>query len=96
MQAQLIHRASRWAILALSFIALFMVMTGYFQPPQTDEGSAAHIFQIAIVLLVPTFLLFLATADWRQPWRSARPLALPASVLVVAFAALYYLEHFRH
>ena len=76
MHAQQINRASRWAILALSFIALSMVMTGYFQPPQPDEGSAAHIFQIAIVLLVPTLLLFLATADWRQPWRgSIRPAA---------------------
>jgi uncharacterized membrane protein len=96
MQAQRINRMSQWAIVALSFLALFMVMTGYFQPPQTDEGSAAHIFQMAIVLLVPTLLLFLATADWRQPGRSARPLALPASALVIAFAALYYLEHFRY
>jgi uncharacterized membrane protein len=89
----MLSRASRLAILALSFITLFTVMTGYFQSPQTDEGSAAHIFQIAILLLVPALLLFLATADWRRPWRSARPLALPLSTLVVAFAALYYLEH---
>ena len=95
MQAQRINSMSQWTIVALSFIALFMVMTGYFQPSQTDEGSAAHIFQIAIVLLVPTLLLFLVTADWRQPWRRARSLAVPASALVVAFAALYYLEHVR-
>ena len=72
-----------------------MVLSGYTQPPQTDEGTAAHIFQLAIVALVPMILLFLITAAWRQPSRSARPLAFPAAALAVAFAALYYLEHYR-
>jgi hypothetical protein len=40
-------------------------------------------------------VLFLATADWKQPLRSARPLAIPAVALMIAFAALYYLEHYR-
>jgi len=47
------------------------------------------------VALVPTILLFLATADWRRPLRSARPLAFSAAALVPAFGALYYLEHHR-
>jgi len=38
-------------------------------------------------------LLFVTTADWRQPWRSARPAAVAAAATVLAFAALYYLEH---
>jgi hypothetical protein len=79
----------------LSVIALLTVLSGYFQRPQPDEGTGAHIFQLSIVALVPTILLFLATADWKQPSRSARPLAIPAVALVIAFAALYYLEHFR-
>ena len=69
--------------------------SGYFQPPQQDEGAAAHIFQLSIVALVPTILLFLVTANWKEPWRTARPMALPAAALICAFAALYYLEHFR-
>jgi len=40
-------------------------------------------------------LLFLGTADWRQPGRSARPLAFPAAASAVAFGALYFLEHYR-
>jgi hypothetical protein len=40
-------------------------------------------------------LLFLATADWKQPGKSIRPLELPAVALVLAFGALYYLEHYR-
>lgn len=95
MNAQRINRVSGKIVIALSVIALLAVLSGYTQPPQPDEGTAAHIFQLSIVLLVPMILLFLATADWRQPWRSARPLTIPGFALVLAFAALYYLEHFR-
>lgn len=93
---QTINRISGRIILALSLIALATVLMGYTHPrqPEVDEGAGAHIFQIAIVLLAPTILLFLATADWKQPGRSARALAFPAGALVVAFAALYYLEHY--
>jgi hypothetical protein len=82
-------------LIGLSFTALLAVFSGYFQPPQPDEGVGAHIFQVSIVALLPTILLFLATADWKQPWRSARPLVLPAAALALAFAALYHLEHYR-
>ncbi len=90
-----INRASGIVLIALSLTALLAVLSGYAQPPQPDEGTAAHIFQLSIVLLVPALLLFLATADWKQPWRSARPLAFSSISLVIAFAALYYLEHYR-
>lgn len=89
-----INRASRFAVLALSLIALGTVLTGYFQPPQADEGTAAHIFQLSILLLAPMGLLYLATADWEHPLRSARPMAVPAAAILLAFAALYYLEHY--
>ena len=95
MHGQQINRVSRKVIIVLSLIALFTVLSGYTQPPQADEGTAAHIFQLSIVALVPMILLFLATADWRQPVRSARPLGFPAAALVLAFGALYYLEHYR-
>ena len=39
-----------------------------------------------------TFVFF-ATADWSHPRRSAGPLVLAAVAVVLAFAALYYLEH---
>ena len=79
----------------MSLIAFFSVLSGYFRPPQPDEGTAAHIFQLAIVALVPAFLLFFATADWRQPARNARALIVPGASLIAAFGALYYLEHYR-
>ena len=95
MGGQKINRISRNVIIVLSLIALLTVLSGYFQPPQPDEGTAAHIFQLSIVALVPMILVFLATADRRQPLRSARPLAFPAAALALAFGALYYLEHYR-
>jgi uncharacterized membrane protein len=95
MSGQQINRISGKVVIILSVTALLAVLSGYMYPPQPDEGAAAHIFQLSIVALVPTILLFLATADWTQPWRSARPLAFPAVALVLAFGALYYLEHYR-
>jgi hypothetical protein len=92
-----INRVAAIAAMVLSLIALLAVLSGYTQPPHPpdpDEGSAAHIFQLSIALLMPALLLFLATANWKHPWRSARPLAFPAAALVVAFGMLYYLEHY--
>jgi hypothetical protein len=95
MRVEQINRASSKVLIVLSLTALFAVLSGYAQPPQPDEGTAAHIFQLSIVALVPMIILFLATADWRLPLRSARILAVPAGALVLAFGALYYLEHYR-
>ena len=95
MRGQQINRISGNVLIALSLTALLAVLSGYTQPPQPDEGPAAHIFQLSIVALVPMISLFLATADWRQPLRSARPLAFPATTLLIAFGVLYYLEHYR-
>jgi hypothetical protein len=94
MDAHQLNRISGRVLMALSLVALVTVLTGYAQAPQQDEGSAAHIFQLAIVAVVPTMLLFFFSADWRQRWRSARPLTISAAALVVAFGALYYLEHY--
>ena len=94
MSAQQINRISRMTVIVLSFIALVTVLTGYMQPPQADEGIGAHIFRLTIVLLTPVMLLFLATANWEQPVRTVRLLAIPVAALVCAFAALYYLEHY--
>lgn len=95
MNKQPINRTVGRIVVVLSFAALLAVLSGYAQPPQRDEGTAAHLFQVSIVGLVPMLAVFLMTADWKQPWRSLRPLALSSAALVVAFGALYYLEHCR-
>ncbi len=90
-----IHRLASYAVIFFSIAALLTVITGFTEPPQADEGTGAHIFQLSIVALAPMILLFLATADWTRPLRSLRPLAISGGALVLAFGALYYLEHYR-
>ncbi|PYR25189.1 MAG: hypothetical protein DMF98_13045 [Acidobacteria bacterium] len=95
MRSQQINRVSTIGLIVLSLTALLdVLLLGYTRPPLPDEGAGAHIFQLSIVALVPTGFLFLATADWTQPVRTVRRLAFPAAVVVLAFAALYYLEHY--
>ncbi|MGB7435481.1 MAG: hypothetical protein WBQ61_03880 [Candidatus Acidiferrum sp.] len=94
MTGQQIHRLSFKLAILLSFTALITVLTGYTHPPMPDEGTAAHIFQLAIVALFPVILVFFLTADWKQPLKSVRPLAIPGVAVVLAFAALFYLEHY--
>ena len=95
MRGQQLNRGSLVVLSVLSLTALLAVLSGYTQLPQPDEGAAAHIFQLSVAALLPTILLFLATANWRQPFRSKRALIFPAAALVLAFGALYYLEHYR-
>lgn len=99
MTAHQINRLTAKVIIVLSVLALLTVLNGFTyppRPPEPDEGAAAHIFQISIVVVALSSVVFLATADWKQPLRSIRPLAFPAAALVLAFAALYYLENFRY
>ena len=101
MSEQRVNRISGHIVLGLSLFAMSLVVgatvlavQGRFNPsPGGDEGTAAHLFQLAIVLIVPAGLAFLATADWRQPWMMARRMVVPALALVVAFSTLYYMEH---
>jgi hypothetical protein len=103
MRNETINRVSGHVVLGLSIFAMLLVvgatvlaMLGKFNPsPTGDEGTAAHLFQLAIVLLVPVGLAYLVTADWREPLKVAKRLIVPALALVVAFSALYYMEHVR-
>ena len=95
MNGQQINRITGRVVFVLSFTALLTVLSGYLQPPQKDEGAGAHIFQLSIIALVPMILLFFATADWKQPLRNARHMAIPAAALALAFGVLFYLEHYR-
>ena len=77
MVSHRLNRISRTSLGVLSLIALLTVISGYFQAPQPDEGSAAHIFQLSVVLFAAALLVFLASEDWKQPIRSARDLVVP-------------------
>lgn len=97
----MINRISSWVVHILSLFAMALVVgataltkLGKLKPSH-DEGTAAHLFQIAIALLVPAGLVFLLSADWRKPLRVALRLVPPAIALAIAFGTLYYMEH-RH
>jgi len=93
MRGRQINSLSGKILIILSVTPLLAVLSGYTHPPLPDEGAAAHIFQLSVVALLPMILVFLSTADWKTPLRSIRLLAFPAVALLLAFGALYYLEH---
>jgi hypothetical protein len=103
MSIQTVHRACGHVILGLSMFAMLLVvgctvlvLLGKLDPaPGGDEGTPAHLFQLAIALLFPAGAAFLGTADWQRPLAVARRLVVPAAALVVAFSTLYYMEHLR-
>src|SRR5690242_7649417 len=72
-----INRISSWVVHILSLFAMCLVVGGATLmkigklKPAHDEGTAAHLFQIAIALLLPAGLVFLLSADWRKPLRVA-------------------------
>ena len=57
-------------------------------PPQQDEGTSAHLFQLLIAAQLPLVLLFLATSDWTRPMRLLLALAVQALALAAALGSL--------
>src|SRR5690242_514461 len=98
MDAKSINRGSLMAVFLFSLAALstlvvtfaLALLAGHMPKPEPDEGTAAHIFQLSIVLLTPATLVFLATAQWERPWQVARALIIPVVAVGVAFGLLYY------
>ncbi len=103
MTEEHVNRASAIGLVVFSMTALLpllqvvarAIVAGHLPPPDRDEGTGAHIFQLSLAALVPTGLAFLATADWSQPSRIARRLAFPTAAVALALSLLYYWEHAR-
>ena len=91
------HRSSGFALIGLAVVALVTVMTGFWQtrPLPAGEGTGAHIFQLAVVAMLPVGAIFVATTPADERGQILRKVALPAAVLAAAFVALYFLEHGR-
>jgi hypothetical protein len=93
MDRQKINRMSAIAPIVMSLMALALVLaaaaTGW-ETHDTDEGTAAHIFQLLIAAQAPIVLLFLATADWKRFMPIVRTLAGQAAALIAAFAPVAY------
>lgn len=97
----MINRISSWVVHILSLFAMVLVVGGAALTkigklhPSRDEGTGAHLFQIAIALLVPAGLVYLLSADWRKPIRVGLRLVAPAIALAIAFVTLWTMEHGR-
>lgn len=98
------NRVATVGLVLLSTIALSTIVSatlaallgGQLPPPETDEGTGAHIFQLSIAAMLPVGVVFLATADRTAPSRLIWRLAFPTLAVIVAFALLYYFEHYLH
>ena len=74
----------RWLGLVPVFISLFWVVfivatqAHYCKPPQTDEGTAAHLFQIMMVAQIPLVAGFVLTKGTKPLGRILPMLAVQA------------------
>lgn len=64
-------------------IAVANVMAGV--PPQPDEGTSAHIWQLLMAAQLPVIILFVATADWK---RGSTPALVGAQAVGFAIACV--------
>ena len=87
-------RPSAFLPVAMSLAALALVLghaVRFGIIHETDEGAAAHIFQILMAAQVPLVAFFAMKWLPRSPRRALQILALQAVAIVAAFAAVFFL-----
>jgi len=90
----LIKRPSAVIPLAMSVAALAMVLIHaviFGIVHEADEGTAAHIFQLLMVVQLPIVAYFAFKYLPRQPILSLKVLALQAGAWMAAIASVYWL-----
>lgn len=94
MSISIIKKPSALLPLAMAFAA-FVLVIGHFavygNTHDPDEGAAAHVFQLLMVLQVPLVAFY--TVKWlpRNPREVLLVLALLAALWVAAFSGVYFL-----
>jgi hypothetical protein len=89
-----IKQPSAWIPLAMSLTALAVVLghaAVFGIVHETDEGAAAHIWQILMALQLPMVAYFLIKWLPRKPKESLLVLALLGATWLANFAAVYFL-----
>jgi hypothetical protein len=90
----LFKQLSAWLPLALSLAALTLVLGHaaiYGIVHQADEGTAAHIFQILMIVQLPFAAYFAIKWLPKQPRQALPVLALQAVAWLTAIAAVFWL-----
>jgi hypothetical protein len=94
MNVSPIKQPSAWIPLVLSLAALALVL-GHFAKygivHEADEGTAAHIFQILMVVQVPVVTYFAITWLTRAPRQALLVLALQGCAALAAVASVLFL-----
>jgi len=90
----LLKETSAYLSLAMASACLALVLGHYAvygNLHETDEGAAAHIFQILMVAQVPIVAYFAIKWLPRSPTQAFQVLTLWAAVVIAAFAGVYFL-----
>jgi hypothetical protein len=95
MNAGMLKRPSAFLPPAMSLAALIIVLVhvaAYGAARETDEGAAAHLWQLLMVAQIP-FIGFFLIKWLRQDPRAAWPvLALQVAAALTALAPVYFLH----
>ena len=85
-----LNRVSIVAPLVCSALAFAIVVGSLLAgaPPQRDEGAAAHLFQLLIVVQLPLIVLFVVTRDRQEHDRCIRVLILHVLGIGAAMGSL--------
>jgi hypothetical protein len=98
MKVSLIKQASAWLPMALSAVALalllgYVAVFGIQEPgPGADESVAARIFQLLIVAQVPIIGFFALKWVPQAPKQALLILALQIAIALVPILTIFYLE----
>jgi len=93
----LFKQPSAWIPLAMSFVALamivvFVAINGFVSSGNGDEGAPARIFQLIMVAQLPIAGYFAVKWLPKQPKQSLMVLALQAIAWVIPIVTIIYLE----
>jgi hypothetical protein len=78
------------SLAALATVLLFLAMFGVVH--ETDEGAAAHIWQLLMGLQIPIIVFFAIKWLVRAPRQALYVLALQAGAALAALAPVYFLK----
>jgi len=94
MNIPIAKQPSAWIPVAMSLAALVIVLAHVARfgvVHETDEGAAAHLWQLLMAGQVPIVAFFAFKWLPRTPRQALQVLALQAAAALASFAAVYFL-----
>lgn len=93
----LIRKTSAWLPIAMSLTALMLLLVyllifGINRYHQSDEGTAAHLFQLLMVGQIPIIIFFVIKYLPQMPKQALKVLVIQIIVALIAFAPVFLLE----